>query len=170
MARQFFPLGITITGEGGTVAVEDVRVRLRRKLEEMVGVDEADLLMDRPPGGWGDLVTKDWLREELDRRDAVFEARFLAVDYRLDGIDHRLEAIDQRFESFDRRFEALDRRFGAIDRRFESFEGRFESFDGRLGDLRTEINNQTWRLVTAMLVGMSILTAVFGTFVAMIQP
>jgi hypothetical protein len=78
------------------VAAEDVRLRLRRKLEEMVGVDEADLLMDRPPGGWGDLVTKDWLHLEL----SVVNARF-------DGIDGRLDKLEVRMTSLEREFRAL---------------------------------------------------------------
>ena len=84
------------------MAAEDVRLRLRRKLEEMVGVDEADLLMDRPPGGWGDLVTKDWLHLEL----SVVDARFDAVDKRLDGIEVRLDKLEERMTALEREFRA----------------------------------------------------------------
>ena len=55
------------------MAVDEVRIRLRRKLEEMLGVDEADLLMDRPPGGWSDLVTKADLDRTLDLRLAALK-------------------------------------------------------------------------------------------------
>lgn len=48
------------------MAVESVQVRLRRKLEEAFGVEEASLLMDRPPGRWSDLVTNHTLDVELD--------------------------------------------------------------------------------------------------------
>jgi len=37
---------------------------------ETFGMDEADLLLDRPPGGRGDLVTK----QTLELRFAAFEA------------------------------------------------------------------------------------------------
>jgi len=84
------------------VAVEEVRLRLRRKLEEMVGVDETDLLMDRPPGGWGDLVTKDWLHLEL----SVVGARFDAVDARLDRVDDRLDKLEVRMTSLERELRA----------------------------------------------------------------
>jgi hypothetical protein len=77
------------------VAAEDVRLRLRRKLEEMVGVDEADLLMDRPPGGWGDLVTKDWLHLEL----SVVNARFDAVDKRLDKLEVRMTSLERELRA-----------------------------------------------------------------------
>jgi hypothetical protein len=46
--------------------VEDVRVRLRRKLEEAFGAEEASILMDRPPGGWTDLVTNQTLDLKID--------------------------------------------------------------------------------------------------------
>src|SRR5680860_345551 len=69
-----------------SMAIEDpaARVRLRRKLEELVGVEEADLLMDRPPGGWSALVTK----EHLDLRLATLESRF---DAKLDTLRADIE-------------------------------------------------------------------------------
>jgi hypothetical protein len=84
------------------VAAEDVRLRLRRKLEEMVGVDEADLLMDRPPGGWGDLVTKDWLHLEL----SVIEAKIDTQSARFDGIEGRLDKLEVRMTSLERELRA----------------------------------------------------------------
>ena len=46
--------------------IEEVRVRLRRKLEEAFGAEEASILMDRPPGGWTDLVTNQTLDLKID--------------------------------------------------------------------------------------------------------
>jgi hypothetical protein len=48
------------------MTVEDVRVRLRAKLESAFGAEEASILMDRPPGGWNDLVTNQMLDAKLD--------------------------------------------------------------------------------------------------------
>ncbi len=48
------------------MAINEVRERLRRKLESDYGREEAELLMDRPPGGWSDLVTKEFLELKLD--------------------------------------------------------------------------------------------------------
>lgn len=48
------------------------RVRLRTKLEAPFGAEEASILMDRPPGGWNDLVT-----------NQVLEARLAALEYKL---------------------------------------------------------------------------------------
>ena len=52
------------------MAVEEARERLRQQLEEDYGVEGAGILMDRPPGGWSDLVTKDYLDARLPRRHA----------------------------------------------------------------------------------------------------
>jgi len=48
------------------MTTEDVRVRLRAKLESAFGAEEASILMDRPPGGWSDLVTNQMLESRLD--------------------------------------------------------------------------------------------------------
>jgi hypothetical protein len=49
------------------MAVEDVRLRARRELEEIgVSVESAAYLAEeRPPGGWDSLVTRDVLRAEI---------------------------------------------------------------------------------------------------------
>ena len=69
------------------MTVEEARVRLRRQLEDTFGVEEASILMDRPPGGWSDLVTNhtldlkiDTLRYELRTEMANLSA---SVDRRL---------------------------------------------------------------------------------------
>jgi hypothetical protein len=46
--------------------VDDVRVRARQRLEELIGVEEAAYVVgDRPPGGWESVVTKEHLALEL---------------------------------------------------------------------------------------------------------
>lgn len=47
------------------MTTEDVRVRLRTKLETAFGAEEASIRMDRPPGGWNDLVTNQMLDAKL---------------------------------------------------------------------------------------------------------
>jgi hypothetical protein len=64
------------------MAVEGARARLRRQLEETYGVEGAAILMDRPPGGWSDLVTNEML-----------DAKLSALEHRLIGsVDRRLRA------------------------------------------------------------------------------
>jgi hypothetical protein len=70
------------------MGVDEVRMRLRRQLEETYGMEGASqLLDDRPPGGWQAVVTRDYL------------------DLRLDALESRLHAeiVESRAE-IDRRF------------------------------------------------------------------
>ena len=76
------------------MTVDEVSARLRARLQEEYGMDEAAILMDRPPGGWGDLVTN----QSLDQRLAAFEARLDAK------FDTKLEA---KFEAFEYRVTSL---------------------------------------------------------------
>lgn len=48
------------------MTVDDVRAHLRPLLEKEYGVEGAAFLIDRPPGGWSDLVTNQTLERELD--------------------------------------------------------------------------------------------------------
>ena len=61
------------------MTVEDVRLRLRTKLESVFGAEEASILMDRPPGGWNDLVT-----------NQVLDAKLAALEYKLVAQMHEL--------------------------------------------------------------------------------
>lgn len=56
------------------MTTDDVRTRLRTKLETAYGAEEASYLMDRPPGGWNDLVTT----QVLDLRLSALESRLTA--------------------------------------------------------------------------------------------
>jgi hypothetical protein len=56
------------------MAVDEVRQHVRRRLEELMGAEGASYLMDRPPGGWSDLVTNTM----LDAKLAALEQRLLA--------------------------------------------------------------------------------------------
>lgn len=59
----------------------------------------ADILLDRPPGGWSDLVTN----QKLDLRFAVHEERMEREFDALEAsVDARFVAIDHRFDRFDR--------------------------------------------------------------------
>jgi hypothetical protein len=76
-------------------AAEEVWARLRRRLAEEYGMDEADLLFDRPSGGWDDLVTKDWLHLEL----AAIKPRLATVESRLTSIDDRLASVQSELHA-----------------------------------------------------------------------
>jgi hypothetical protein len=156
-----------------------VAVRLRRKLEDQYGVEEAALLMDRPPGGWTDLATKDDLAREIGTLQARTLARFDQVDAHFESLDARtsarFESLEARmsagFDQVDARFQTFEARFDQVDARFDSLEtrmsARFDQVDARMqvgfADFRVEIERafraQTWRLMGAVVAFASVLVA-----------
>jgi len=121
------------------MTVEEISARLRSRLQEEYGVEEASILMDRPPGGWGELVTN----RSLDRRLAEFDRPF--------------EAIDRRFERIDHRFEVLETKFDA---KIDGLEARLDA------KMERAFRAQTWRLVTATIGSISGLVGAMAIFVA----
>ncbi len=82
------------------VVDERSRHQLYRRLEEVLGPDEATTLIEHlPPVGWADVATKHdliALEQRIDLRFARveerFEERFARVDERFNGVDERINA------------------------------------------------------------------------------
>jgi hypothetical protein len=131
------------------MTVDEDRVQLRSRLEELVGVSGADILLDRPPGGWSDLVTNHSLdlrfaasEERFDRKVAALEAKF----------DRRFAEVDSRFAELEHQMET---RFSAIDHRFDRFEHEL------LGQVDRRLRSQTWMTIsTIVAVGGVIVAAI----------
>jgi tetrahydromethanopterin S-methyltransferase subunit G len=92
------------------MAVDEQYLRVRRTLEEKLGVEEASYLMDRPVGGWSELVTN----HTLDLKFATIDARFAAVDARFAAVDARFDSIEKRIDALDRRLESIDQRLAGL--------------------------------------------------------
>lgn len=78
------------------MAVNEVRERLRQQLENDYGVEGAAILMDRPPGGWSDLVTKDYLDAKLDALRGELRVEIAGVRMEVAGV--RTDMADLRTE------------------------------------------------------------------------
>jgi hypothetical protein len=82
------------------MTVEEARIRSRRQLEDAFGVEEASILMDRPPGGWSDLVTNHTLDLKIDalRYELRTEMHDLRSELKIEmanlsaSVDRRLRA------------------------------------------------------------------------------
>ena len=123
------------------MSIDDVTTHLRGQLQEAFGVDGATYLMDRPPGGWSDLVTNVTLRLELRALSAELRAEIGSV----------------RSE--------LGAEIGSVRSELGAEIGSVRSEIAALGfELRAEMHqgfrDQTWRLMTAMLSSMAVLVAV----------
>ena len=125
------------------MTVDEPRMQLRTRLVELVGVSGAEILMDRPPGGWGDLVTN----HTLDLRFAAWEERF----------DHKVDALEARM---DLRFAAVDARFAAVDHNFDLLRAEMRE---QGADLRAEMDRrfraQTWTMLSAFTGLMAVMVA-----------
>ena len=118
------------------MAVEEVRWRLRRQLEDMFGAEEASILMDRPPGGWNDLVTNQTLDLKIDalRSDLRSEMTALRSELRGEMAELRGEMVELRGEV---RGE-IAAMSASVDRRLRA---------------------QTWITTTTLLTGIGLATA-----------
>ena len=99
-----------------------------------MGTSGAEYLVDRPAGGWGDLVTN----HTLDLRFAAFEER----------MDRRFEALESRMEL---RFAAVDARFADVDHRFDRFEHEL------LAQVDHRLRAQTWVTISTIVAAMGVL-------------
>jgi len=69
------------------MVVDEQYMKIRRSLEEKLGVEEASYLMDRPAGGWSELVTNHTL-----------DLKFETLEHRFDALESRVLAeMDRRF-------------------------------------------------------------------------
>ena len=103
----------------------------------------AEILMDRPPGGWGDLVTN----HTLDLRFAAFEER---SDRKLEGLEARM---DLRFAAVDARFDQVDARFDQVDARFDRFEHQL------LAQVDRRLRSQVWVTISTVIAAMGVIVA-----------
>ena len=137
------------------MTVDEHMTRLRRQLEEVYGVDGAAILMDRPPGGWGALVTNDTLDLKLAALEERTRAQFADVRREIAELrgDLRGEIAEVRGEL---RSE-IDSVGGAIAELRGDLRGEIA---GLRAELHAEMREQTWRLMGAMLASMVILGSI----------
>ena len=152
---------------------------LYARLEEVLGHDHADTLMTYlPPEPGAQSATRSdiaVMEQRFDRLEELLGLRFDAIDGRFQIVDQRFEQVDQRFEQVDQRFEQVDQRFEQVDQRFEQLEGRldrmdrrFETMDDRMYGLQDVIRDQLRTYTVTMVGGMTALTAIFASLLALI--
>jgi hypothetical protein len=130
---------------------EDDRYRLHQRLDEVLGRDDANTLMEHlPPTGWANVATTDdveHLRVAMTHHLDQLRAQML----------HEFELRDVRFERIDLRFQQVDARFDQMDQRFDSF--RFEM----KADLERALRMQTFALVGLIFTMLSAFVALQQT-------
>jgi hypothetical protein len=79
------------------MAVDEPPTRIRQVLEERLGMETASYLMDRPPGGWSNLVTTEVLdlRLELNRSEMREEFALVRSEMREEFASVRTEMREE---------------------------------------------------------------------------
>ena len=117
---------------------EDGRYRLHQHLEEVLGRDDANTLMEHlPPTGWANVATKD-------------DVEHLRV-----STTHHL---DQLRAQMVHEFELRDVRFERIEQRFDSFRLEMKA------DMERAFRMQTFAIVGLMFTMLSAFVALQQTF------
>ena len=131
---------------------EQARHHLYLRLEELIGPEEAAVLMEHlPPVGWADVATKrdlDYLEARMVAGFASVDQRFAMIDLRFEQIDHRFEQIDSRFAQVDHRIDQLEHRIDQLDHRIGSVFTRLGSVEGEVAGLRQEVAAMELRMVS----------------------
>ena len=121
---------------------EDDRYRLHQHLEEVLGRDDANTLMEHlPPTGWANVATKDdveHLRVSMTHHLDQLRAQLL----------HEFELRDVRFERMEQR----------MDERFDSFRLEMKA------DMERAFRMQTFAIVGLMFTMLSAFLALQQTF------
>ena len=121
---------------------EDDRYRLHQHLEEVLGRDDANTLMEHlPPTGWANVATKDdveHLRVSMTHHLDQLRAQML----------HEFELRDVRFERMEQR----------MDKRFDSFRLEMKA------DMERAFQMQTFAIVGLMFTMLSAFLALQQTF------
>jgi hypothetical protein len=123
------------------MAIDEEMSTLRTKLEEDYGVRGAAILMDRPPGGWNDLVTNASLQRELSALEGRLDLKLAAVDAKFAKVDARFDALESR----------MDARFADVDHRFERFEHQLLAMVDR------RLRQQAWVTLSSVIAAMGII-------------
>jgi len=125
------------------VVDERSRHQLYRRLEEVLGPEEATTLIEHlPPVGWADVATKHDLAALEERMDLRFARLDEHLNGRFDVIDERFKRIDERFDHFDERFNLFDERWN--DRLMASTSDLRATFEH-------ELRSQTMTIVFGMV-------------------
>ena len=142
------------------VANEGQRRLLHERLVEVIGVDQADVLMEYlPPDGWGDVAR----RSDVDHLESVLTMRIDML-----GTELRGEMAELRGEMAELRGEMAELR-GEMSALAGELRGEMGGLRGEMGGLAGELRAEMAKQTRTVLVGISAMVAtVLGSLTAAI--
>ncbi|MYK05230.1 MAG: hypothetical protein F4030_09640 [Gammaproteobacteria bacterium] len=117
------------------------------------------------------LVTKEYLKTELDSRFSKFERKIeRKIDRKFEEhfgeVDGKLGKMDENFEKVDERFEKIHERFEKVDERFEKIDEKFEKTNANINELRLSIaelgKSQAWGFVYVCGITVAVAALLFS--------
>ncbi|MYA36728.1 MAG: hypothetical protein F4Y34_08700 [Gammaproteobacteria bacterium] len=143
-----------------------------RKLEES-GMPEpqAGAVVEVMNDAVKNLVTKEYLKTELDSRFSKFERKIeRKIDRKFEEhfgeVDGKLGKMDENFEKVDERFEKIHERFEKVDERFEKIDEKFEKTNANINELRLSIaelgKSQAWGFVYVCGITVAVAALLFS--------
>ena len=122
------------------VADEGQRRLLHQRLVEVIGVDQADVLMDYlPPGGWGDVAR----RSDVDHVERVLTMRIDMLGAELRG---EISELRGEFNGLRGEFNGLRGEFNGLHGEFNGLRGEMSGLRGEMSELRGELRGEMGRL------------------------
>ena len=96
---------------------ERALLALHRRLDDVLGTDEAATLMSQLPL----TPATELLTKEDGRR---FDARFTEIDHRFDRVEERLDRVEERLDRVEERLDRVEVRLDRLEDRMDRFETR----------------------------------------------
>lgn len=141
---------------------ERSRRAMRRRLEEVLGEENATTLMEYLPPE--ELATKrdlEGLEQRLTLRISGVEGRLDGLEGRMGGLEGRMEGLEGRMDGFVRDMVAMEQRLNErIDLKTESFENRLHSaIDNLATSVAKDMVAQTRTFIFATLSALAAMAA-----------
>jgi hypothetical protein len=143
---------------------EESRHRLYERLEEVLGREDANTMMEHlPPVGWSDVATK----SDLAHLEASMRKEFERLDQRF---DHMQERTDDRFDRMQERTnERFDRMEEKTDERFTHLETNLRNeLTGEIRSTRTTLAEQSMALIADQRQWMKAMFVSTYTFLGLV--
>jgi len=138
------------------VVDERSRRAMRRRLEEVLGEENATTLMEYLPPE--ELATK----RDLEGLEQRLTLRISGVEGRMDGLEGRMDGLEGRMDGLEGRMDGLEGRMGGLERNLVAMEQRLnERIDLKIESCEHRLHSAIDNLATSVAKDMVAQTRTF---------